>query len=42
MIGVGCCMNNPKTIIIRIKIDDVVVCCVEVLSYVNVLNGFGG
>lgn len=42
VIRVGRRMDNPQSIVIRIEINDVVLCRVEVLSYVDVLEDFGG
>lgn len=40
VVGFGRCMNNPQSIIVRVKIDDVELCGVKILSRVDVLDDF--
>lgn len=42
VVGVGRRMDDPQSVVVRVEIDDVVLCRVEVLSYVDVLDDFGG
>lgn len=42
MVGVGRRMDNPQSVVVRVEIDDIVLCRVQVLSYVDVLDDFGG
>lgn len=40
VVGIGRRMNNPQSIIVRVKINDVELCGVKILSCVDVLNDF--
>lgn len=42
VVGVGRRMDNPQSVVVSIKINDVVLCRVEILSYVDILDDFAG